>query len=115
MEFFIALFGLVSAIIGLLSAYLTYLVAHKKHKETKLLIEKNRWSNNVDSVYQSTSFKKNNPFFRKLLIITSTIFLPPLGVFLYCGPKVSFWISFLLTLLGYIPGLVYAFFVITSN
>ncbi|XAR52765.1 hypothetical protein NMG60_11021017 [Bertholletia excelsa] len=46
--------------------------------------------------------------------ILLAIFLPPLGVFLKFGCKVEFWISLLLTLCGYIPGIIYAVYAITK-
>ena len=48
-----------------------------------------------------------------LLIVIITILLPPLGVFLYEGDITGrFWISLLLTLLFYIPGLIYSLIVV---
>nr|CAB3501162.1 unnamed protein product [Digitaria exilis] len=43
------------------------------------------------------------------------IFLPPVGVFLRYGCGVEFWIDLLLTILGYIPGIIYALYVLTQN
>ncbi|KAF3337011.1 low temperature-induced protein lt101.2-like [Carex rostrata] len=40
------------------------------------------------------------------------IFIPPVGVFLRYGIAVEFWIDLVLTLLGYIPGIVYAIYVL---
>lgn len=40
------------------------------------------------------------------------ILLPPLGVFLQVGLGLQFWINVLLTLLGYIPGIIHALFII---
>ncbi|KAK6911720.1 Proteolipid membrane potential modulator, partial [Dillenia turbinata] len=37
-----------------------------------------------------------------------TIILPPLGVFFKFGLKVKFWICVLLTIVGWIPGIIYA-------
>ncbi len=49
----------------------------------------------------------------KLLLVIITILLPPVGVLLYEGRLNSkFWISLLLTLLFYIPGLIYSLIVI---
>ncbi|XP_019058453.1 PREDICTED: low temperature-induced protein lt101.2-like [Tarenaya hassleriana] len=45
--------------------------------------------------------------------ILLAIFLPPVGVFLRFGIKVEFWICLVLTLFGYIPGIVYAVYVLT--
>lgn len=44
--------------------------------------------------------------------IIIAILLPPLGVFLQVGLGQQFWINILLTLLGYIPGIVHAVWVI---
>jgi len=43
------------------------------------------------------------------------IVLPPLGVFLQVGIGLHFWINILLTLLGYIPGIVHAVWVIAKK
>lgn len=43
------------------------------------------------------------------------IFLPPLGVFLQVGLGIHFWLNILLTLFGYIPGVIHAFYVILEN
>ncbi|KAG6673070.1 hypothetical protein I3842_16G092800 [Carya illinoinensis] len=40
------------------------------------------------------------------------ILLPPVGVFLRYGCEVEFWIDLLLTILGYIPGIIYALYVL---
>ena len=41
-----------------------------------------------------------------------SILLPPLGVFLQVGLGLQFWLNVLLTLLGYIPGILHALWVI---
>lgn len=50
-----------------------------------------------------------------LIRILLAILLPPLGVFLQVGLKGPFWINILLTLLGYIPGIVHAVWVIARR
>ncbi|MCB9655935.1 MAG: YqaE/Pmp3 family membrane protein [Deltaproteobacteria bacterium] len=50
-----------------------------------------------------------------LLRILLAILLPPLGVFLRVGIGGAFWLNILLTLLGYIPGLVHAIWVIARR
>ena len=47
--------------------------------------------------------------------IVITIILPPLGVLLGKGLGWAFIINILLTLLGYIPGLIHAFWVQTRD
>ncbi|MDJ0592541.1 MAG: YqaE/Pmp3 family membrane protein [Pleurocapsa sp. MO_226.B13] len=50
-----------------------------------------------------------------LIRIIIAILLPPLGVFLQVGFGKDFWINILLTLLGYIPGLVHAIWIIAKK
>ena len=47
--------------------------------------------------------------------IVVAILLPPLGVFLQVGLGKHFWLNILLTLLGYIPGIVHAIWVIAKK
>lgn len=44
--------------------------------------------------------------------ILIAILLPPLGVFLQVGVGLQFWLNILLTLLGYVPGIIHAVWVI---
>jgi uncharacterized membrane protein YqaE (UPF0057 family) len=44
--------------------------------------------------------------------ILAAIVLPPLGVFLQVGLGLHFWLNILLTLLGYLPGIVHAIWVV---
>jgi len=46
--------------------------------------------------------------------ILLAILLPPLGVFLQVGIGLQFWINILLTLLGYLPGIIHAVWVIAT-
>lgn len=50
-----------------------------------------------------------------LIRILLSILLPPLGVFLQVGIGPQFWINVLLTLLGYIPGIVHAVYIIATR
>jgi len=43
-----------------------------------------------------------------LIKLIFSILLPPLGVFLEVGIGLHFWLNILLTLLGYIPGIIHA-------
>lgn len=49
-----------------------------------------------------------------IIRIILSVLIPPLGVFLQVGIGKHFWINVVLTLLGYIPGLVHAVYVITK-
>ncbi len=50
-------------------------------------------------------------FFRILL----AILLPPVGVFLQVGIGIQFWINIVLTLFGYIPGIIHAVWIIARR
>lgn len=47
-----------------------------------------------------------------ILQTIASILLPPLGVFWKRGIGGSFFLSIILTLLGYVPGLIYAIYVV---
>lgn len=44
--------------------------------------------------------------------ILLAIILPPLGVFMQVGIGLHFWLNILLTLCGYVPGIIHAIWVI---
>jgi uncharacterized membrane protein YqaE (UPF0057 family) len=50
-----------------------------------------------------------------VLRIIAAILLPPLGVFLQVGIGMQFWINIVLTLLGYIPGIIHAVWIILKR
>ncbi len=47
-----------------------------------------------------------------VILIILAIILPPLGVFFKCGLGTPFIINIILTLLGYIPGIIHALWLI---
>ncbi|WP_339749248.1 YqaE/Pmp3 family membrane protein [uncultured Maricaulis sp.] len=47
--------------------------------------------------------------------ILLSILLPPLGVFLQVGIGLQFWINVVLTLLGYVPGVLHAVWIIARR
>lgn len=51
----------------------------------------------------------------KLLRILSAIVLPPLGVFLTMGLGFTFFLNVGLTLLGYVPGIIHALWVVLKD
>lgn len=53
--------------------------------------------------------------FLDIFRIIIAILLPPLGVFLQVGIGKHFWINILLTILGYIPGIIHAVWVIAKK
>lgn len=50
-----------------------------------------------------------------ILRVLLAILLPPLGVFFEVGIGMHFWLNILLTLLGYVPGIVHALYVIFTR
>ena len=49
------------------------------------------------------------------LRVVLSLIIPPVGVFLQVGLRWPFWLNIVLTLLGYIPGLVHAIWIIASR
>ena len=50
-----------------------------------------------------------------LLRILLSALLPPVGVFMTVGIGGAFWLNILLTILGYIPGVIHAVWVIAKR
>lgn len=50
-----------------------------------------------------------------LIRIILSVIIPPLGVFMTVGIGKHFWINIILTLLGYIPGLVHAIYIVARK
>lgn len=44
-----------------------------------------------------------------------SILLPPLGVFFQVGLGLQFWINIVLTLFGYLPGIIHAVYIIARR
>ncbi len=49
-----------------------------------------------------------------LLTIILTVIIPPVGVALHEGITSRFWISLVLTLLFFVPGLIYSLYVVLA-
>jgi uncharacterized membrane protein YqaE (UPF0057 family) len=52
---------------------------------------------------------------KNILRIILAILLPPVGVFFTVGLGGQFWLNILLTILGYIPGIVHAIWIIAKR
>ncbi|MGX6648468.1 YqaE/Pmp3 family membrane protein [Maricaulaceae bacterium MS644] len=50
-----------------------------------------------------------------ILRLILAVLLPPLGVFTQVGFGLHFWLNILLTLLGYIPGIIHAVWIIATR
>jgi uncharacterized membrane protein YqaE (UPF0057 family) len=64
--------------------------------------------------YQGVDQASKERLSMDLLRIVIAIVLPPLGVFLQVGIGKHFWINVVLTILGYVPGIVHAVWVIAK-
>ena len=49
------------------------------------------------------------------LRVVLSVLIPPLGVFLQVGFGLHFWLNILLTLIGYVPGLIHAIWIIATR
>ncbi len=50
-----------------------------------------------------------------ILRIILAIILPPLGVYVTTGLNRDFWINVLLTILGFLPGIIHAVWIIAKH
>ncbi len=50
-----------------------------------------------------------------IIRIVLAIFLPPLAAFLTVGIGLHFWLTILLTLLGFLPGMVHALWLVVKK
>lgn len=60
------------------------------------------------SIKQSS--KTNYTVFMTILLVVLAIIIPPVAVLLVDGARGPFWLSILLTILFYLPGIIYAFY-----
>ena len=67
------------------------------------------------SLHLTASIKDAKEITMDILRILLSILLPPVGVALQVGITTQFWINVLLTLFGYIPGIIHALWVILSR
>jgi len=50
-----------------------------------------------------------------LVLIVLAIFLPPLAAFFKVGLSTHFWINLVLTLLGWVPGMIHALWLVVGQ
>ena len=50
-----------------------------------------------------------------LVRIIFAVLLPPLGVFLQVGFGFHFWLNIVLTICGYLPGIIHAIYIIARK
>ncbi len=50
-----------------------------------------------------------------IIKILLAIFLPPVAAFMQVGPTLHFWVNIILTLLGGLPGMVHALWLVVTK
>jgi uncharacterized membrane protein YqaE (UPF0057 family) len=50
-----------------------------------------------------------------IVLLIVAIFLPPLAVFFRVGIRGPFWLNIILTILGWLPGIVHAWYVVLTK
>jgi len=50
-----------------------------------------------------------------IIRILIAVLLPPLGIFLQVGIGKHFWINIILTICGYLPGIIHAVYIIAKK
>jgi len=89
--------------------------------EFKSLSKKERKERIKEVKKELKTFKKENKSNRskkvdQVVLIILAILLPPLAVYLHQGEiNGKFWLSVLLTILFYLPGIIYALLVVTDS
>ena len=89
--------------------------------EFKSLSHKERKERILEAKKEMKTFKANKkngsePSTNTLLMVILAILLPPLAVYLHEGEiNTKFWIDLILTLLFFIPGVIYALIVVLGN
>lgn len=78
--------------------------------------ERIKASKNELKLFKQERKAGNQPSTNTLLLVILALLLPPLAVYLHEGVINSkFWISLILTLLFFIPGVIYALIVVLGN
>jgi len=85
-------------------------------KEWKSLSKDERKSRKTEIKQAIKQAKESASDTNMLLLVILAILLPPLAMFLYEGSATNrFWISLILTILGFLPGLIYTLVVILGE
>ena len=78
-------------------------------------VKETRTPSDRDSSSPSRRSEREDSTAGDVFRILLSIILPPVGVFLEVGFTKHFWINILLTLFGYIPGVVHAVYIVASR
>ncbi len=79
------------------------------------IVANSSYGREVDASLNYPLYLTEEVNYMDFLRIIIAILLPPLGVFLQVGIGKHFWINILLTILGYIPGIVHAVYIIAKK
>jgi len=72
-------------------------------------------AHNTSTLGQPAAARRSTITVTDPIKILFAILLPPLGVFFEVGFKGHFWLNIVLTLLGYVPGIIHAIYVILRH
>ena len=85
-------------------------LSHKEKKERLREVKKEM------KAFKASKRHGEDPSTNTLLLVILAILLPPLAVYLHEGEiNTKFWIDLLLTLLFYLPGMIYALIVVLNK
>jgi uncharacterized membrane protein YqaE (UPF0057 family) len=90
-------------------------MAETAKKEWKELSRQEKKAKRQELKAAIKEFRQNQSDTDLLLLVIIAILLPPLAMALYDGITNRFWISLLLTLLFYVPGLIYTLVIILGG
>lgn len=65
--------------------------------------------------HSSTPTTSTNEGSKDILRIVLSILLPPVGVAMQVGLSFHFWLNIVLTILGYVPGIIHALYIILTR
>jgi uncharacterized membrane protein YqaE (UPF0057 family) len=86
---------------------------HLSRHDRKLMLK--NVNNKVRDFKKEKHSRKDDPAVSTLLLVILAILLPPLAVYLHEGViNGKFWLDLILTLLFWLPGLIYALIVVLS-
>jgi len=81
-----------------------------ENRESPALSERNWSVKGLNKQGSTMAVELSDPI--KIIL---AIFLPPVGVFLEVGLGLHFWLNIVLTLFGFIPGILHALYVILAK
>ena len=87
---------------------------YRHHGDRRGVRKRNGGAERALLAWNSTLRNRQETCFMDIVRIIIAILLPPLGVFMQVGLGKHFWINIVLTIFGYIPGIIHAIWVIAK-